>query len=184
MAEQNRRRKTYQTYGTLAYQTRFDGNTVRAPRPQKVEQPRPQSRPRVQPRRRVRERPHVEVRQQGAIAPFAILGFLSVAICAMFLVMSCAQLAILNDQTVQLKNELEELKSTETVLLAQYELSYDLAAIEQQLTSDGSMTKLQPGQVTYLDVSEPDSLHIYDTTSKGVDGILNQLLALFAQYVS
>ena len=102
MAEQTRRR-TYRTYGSLAYQENFDGNTVRAPRPQELERPRPQERPRVQPRKRVQERPHIEVRQQGAVAPFAILGFLAVALCSVFLIISCAQLAIINDQTVQLK---------------------------------------------------------------------------------
>ena len=88
MAEQTRRR-TYHTYGSLAYQERFDGNTVRAPRPQELEHPRPQERPRVQPRKRVQERPHIQVRQQGAVAPFAILGFLAVAFCAVFLIVSC-----------------------------------------------------------------------------------------------
>lgn len=184
MAEQTRRRRTYQTYGSLAYQERFDGNTVRAPRPQEVERPRPQERPRVQPRKRVQERPHVEVRQQGAVAPLAIVGFLSVAICAVLLVISYAQLAIINDQTVQLKSELEDLKSAETVLLAQYELSYDLAAIEQQLTADGSMIKLQPDQITYLDISEPDSIIVYDTGSEGISGILDKLFSCFTQYVS
>lgn len=179
MAEQTRRR-TYRTYGSLAYQERFDGNTVRAPRPQELEQPRPQERPRVQPRKRIQERPHIEVRQQGAVAPFAILGFMAVALCAVFLIISCAQLAIINDRTVQLKNELEDLKSTETVLLAQYELSYDLAAIEQQFTADGSMIKLQPGQVTYLDISEPDHLVVYDTTPTTVP---EKVMAFFSQLV-
>lgn len=182
MAEEIRRRRSYQTYGSLAYQERFDGNTVRAPRPQEDEHRRPQERPRVQPRKRVQERPHIEVRQQGAVAPFAIFGFLAVAICAAFLLISCAQLAIINDQTVQLRNELEELKSAETVLLAQYELSYDLAAIEQQLTADGSMVKLQPNQITYLDTSEPDSIIVYETGTEGADGILGKLLASIASW--
>lgn len=180
MAEEIRRR-SYRTYGSLAYQERFDGNTVRVPHPEEPERRRPQERPRVQPRKRVQERPHIEVRQQGAVAPFAVLGFLAVALCAVFLIISCAQLAIINDRTVQLKNELDDLKSAETVLLAQYELSYDLTAIEQQLTADGSMIKLQPDQITYLDTSEPDNLVVYDTAPPDVPGTL---LAFFSRLAS
>lgn len=173
------RQRTYQTYGSVAYQDIYDGSAVRAPRRQEVpqRQPRPEERPRVQPRERVRERPRVEVRQQGAVSPFAIIGFMVVALCTALLVISYAQLAIINDQTVQLKNELEELKTAETVLLAQYELAYDLSAIEQQFTSDGSMIKLQPDQITYLDISAPDSIVIYDDSGTG--SILDRITSLF-----
>lgn len=168
------RQRTYQTYGSVAYQNMYDGSAVRAPQRQESPiQPRPQERPRVQPRERVRERPRVEVRQAGAVAPFAVIGFMVVALCAALLVISYAQLAIINDRTVQYKNELAELKTAETVLLAQYELAYDLAAIEQQLTSDGSMVKLQPNQITYLDISAPDNIVIFDNTTYGIDGIID-----------
>lgn len=181
MAEERRRRQSYQTYGSLAYQERYDGNTVRVPRRQEEERRVPQQRPRVQPRKRVHERPQVEVRQPGAIAPAAIFGFLAVAIVAVMLVVSYAQLAVVHDQTVQLQNELNDLKTTESILLAQYELAYDLAAIEAQLTSNGSMIKLQSDQITYLDISQPDSIIIYVDDGQGFRSIVERISGILSR---
>lgn len=178
MAEERRRRQSYQTYGSLAYQERYDGNTVRVPRRREEERPAPQQRPRVQPRKRVHERPQVQVRQPGAVAPAAVAGFLAVALMAVLLVVSYAQLAVMNDQTVQLKNELDDLKTTEAILLAEYELAYDLSAIEAQLTADGSMIKLRADQITYLDISEPDSIIVYSDEGQGLSGIVERISSL------
>jgi len=180
MAEVTRRTRTYQTYGNVAYQPEFDGNVVRAPRPQELERPAPpQPRPRVQPRRQPIQRPRVEVRQASAVAPFAVVGFLTVALCAVLLVISYAQLAVVNDHSVQLRAELSELVAKETELLAQYELTYDLSAIESQLTSNGSMVKLSPSQITYLDISSPDNMVVYSADSSGISGIWNKMIASF-----
>lgn len=184
MANQTRRQRIYSTYGSVAYQDRYDGSTVRAPRRQEAQRPLPQQQPRVQPRERVRERPRVEVREAGAVAPFAIIGFFVVALCTALLVVSYARLAVINDQAVQLKNQLTELKTTETTLLAQYELAYDLSAIEEQLTSNGSMVKLQASQITYLDISAPDSVIVYDNSGQGISGLVNELESFFAQLMS
>ncbi len=185
MANPASRQRTYQTYGSVAYQDRYDGSAVRAPRrQQEVQRPLPQQRPRVQPRERVRERPRVEVRPAGAVAPFAVIGFFVVALCAALLVVSCAQLAVINDQTVRLKTQLTELKTAETVLLAQYELAYDLPAIEAQLTAGGSMVKLQPSQITYLDISAPDSVVVYSDSGHGLGGIVSELETFFSQLLS
>lgn len=181
MAEERRRRQSYQTYGSLAYQERYDGNTVRVPRRREEERRVPQQRPRVQPRKRVHERPQVEVRQPGAVAPAAVVGFLAVALMAVLLVVSYAQLAVIHDQTVQLQNELDDLKTTETILLAQYELAYDLAAIEAQLTADGSMIKLQSDQITYLDISEPDNIIVYRDEGQGFKGIVDRISGILTR---
>ena len=107
-----------------------------------------------------------------------------VALCTALLVISYARLAVLNDQAVQLRSELEDLQTTQTTLLAQYELAYDLSAIESQLTSNGSMVKLQPSQITYLDISAPDSVIVYDNSGQGISGLVNELESFFAQLMS
>ena len=178
MAEVTRRTRTYQTYGNVAYQPEYDGSAVRAPRRQELERPAPaQPRPRVQPRRQPVQRPRVEVRQAGAVAPFAVIGFLTVALCAVLLVVSYAQLAVVNDQSVKLRAELNELVAKETELLAQYELAYDLSAIESQLTSNGSMVRLSPSQITYLDISSPDNIVVYSSEASGFSGVWNKVTA-------
>ena len=122
--------------------------------------------------------------RSGRPAPFAIIGFFVVALCTVLLVVSYARLAVINDQAVQLKSQLTDLKTTETTLLAQYELAYDLSAIEEQLTSNGSMVKLQPSQITYLDISAPDSVIVYDNSGQGISGLVHELESFFAQLMS
>ncbi len=180
MADPIRRKKNYRTYGSVAYQEDFDGSAVRAPRRQEVRRPLPQHRPRVQPREKTRVRPRVEVRQAEAIAPFAVIGFFAVALFTTLLITSYAQLAVINDQTVQLRDQLAQLQVDETSLMTQYELAYDLAAIEEQLTADGSMVKLQPSQITYLDISTPDNVIVYHDDGQGIDGILEKLKSFFS----
>ena len=97
MANERRTRK-YDTYGSLAYQPEYQYGTAAPAR--RAHEPERERRPRVQPRTRTATRPQVEVRQQSAIAPFAILGFVAVALCALLLVMSSAQLAVANDEIV------------------------------------------------------------------------------------
>ena len=180
MANNRRTRRQYHTYGSVAYQSDYDGSAVRAPRREELQRSQPQ----VQPRRRVVERPRIEVREAGAFSPFAIVGFAVVAICTALLLIANAQLAVINDQTVELRSQLATLQTEQNSLLAQYELSYDLDAIETQLTSDGSMVKLQPSQVTYLDVSEPDSVVFYESQGQGVEGLLSAIKGFFYELLS
>lgn len=169
MAEERRTRR-YNTYGSVAYQPEPEREAVRSPRREPERRPRP----RVQPRERTVTRPSVEVRRQGAVAPFAIIGFIAVALCAVLLVMTSAQLAVVNDETVDLRNALADLQDEERVLQAQYEMAFDLAAIEAQLTADGSMVKAGAGQVVYLDLSEGDSVVYYEGAEQGLSGLIQR----------
>ena len=174
MAAERRTTNRYRTYGSVAYQPEFEQNAVRrsAQRPRREEER--VRRPRVQPRTQTVTRPSVEVRQQSAVAPFAIVGFIAVALCALLLVMTSAQVAMVNDQTVDLRSQLSDLKDEEKVLLAQYELAFDLAAIEKQLTADGSMVKAGSGQTVYLDLSEEDNVVYYEAAEDGLSGLVRR----------
>lgn len=170
MAEERRTRQ-YRTYGNVAYQPEAERDAARAPRREPAHRPRP----RVQPRERTVTRPSVEVRQQGAVAPFAIIGFFAVAVCALLLVMTSAQLAIVNDESVDLRSTLAELQEEERTLQTQYEMAFDLAAIEAQLTADGSMVKAGTGQIVYLDLSEGDNVVYYEGAERGLSGLIQQV---------
>ena len=52
-------------------------------------------------------------------------------------------------------------KSEETTLLARYEMAYDLGAIESAVTAAGTMSRPQQGQIIYVDLTEPDSVVLY-----------------------
>jgi len=136
----------------------YDGSAVRVLEEDTLTQPRPLERPRHQ----TVARPKASVREAGAVAPFAVAGFAAVAVLAVLILMSFVQLNTLSREMVTLDNQMTELKSQEAVLTARYELAYDLSAIEAAVTADGSMGRPQAGQMVYVDLTEPDSVVVYD----------------------
>ncbi len=177
-----RRTRRYDTYGSLAYQPEYQRGTAAPAR--RAHEPVRQPRPRVQPRTKTAARPQVEVRAQGAVAPFAIIGFMAVALCALLLVMTSARLAMTNDEIVDLNSALSELQSEEKILQAKYELAFDLNAIEAQMISDGSMVKATSGQTVYLDMSEGDNVVYYEAAEQGISGLIRQVEQFLSNLLS
>ncbi len=170
-ASTQRRQRRYDTYGSVAYQPQPAPEATRSGARREAQ---PVRRPRVQPRTRPVSRPQVEVRPQGAVAPFAILGFLAVAVCALLVVMTSARLAMVRDETVDLRSTLSELQDEERTLRTQYELAFDLAAIEEQLTANGSMVQASPSQTVYLDLSGQDNVVYYEAAQQGLSGLIRR----------
>lgn len=173
MATYRRRNTTtYSTYGSVAYAPVYEGNTVRAPRREEElrRPPAPRPKQREQVHRHVRAR--VEVRPVGAVAPFAVIGFLAVAIFAAMLVTSYAQLTVANDEMVSLRRELSSLQSENAKLSAQYEKVFDLATI-QAVVGD-TMVRPTNEQVVYIDLSAPDTVTVYQ--SGGGDSLFQRIV--------
>ena len=82
-----RRRNTiaYSTYGSVAYAPAYEGNTARVPRREEELRRAPAPYPKRRQQVRKHERAKVQVRQAGTVAPFAVIGFLAVAIFAVML---------------------------------------------------------------------------------------------------
>lgn len=184
MANYRRRNTTaYRTYGSVAYAPAYDGNTVRAPRREEElrRAPAPYPKRREQVRKQVRAQ--AQVRQAGAIAPFAVVGFLAVAIFAVMLVTSYAQLTVANDEMVKLRGELSALKSDNATLTAQYEKVFDLATI-QKVVGD-TMVRPTNDQVVYIDLSEPDTVTIYQENAghSGLQSILDGVGNVFGSII-
>ena len=154
MADQVRRRRRYDPYRNVSYS--YDGSAVRVSDP--VEAPRPAPRPRKSARRQAeyQTRPQVEVRPAGKVAPFAVGGFLCVAVMAVLILLSFVELSTISQDMVALDGRITELRSEEASLRARYELAYDLGAIEKNVTADGSMARPQEGQMVYVSLAEPD----------------------------
>ena len=178
MAKYRRHNTTaYSTYGSVAYAPAYDGNAVRAPRREEELRRAPAPYPKRREQVRRQERASVRVRQAGAIAPFAVVGFLAVAIFAAMLITSYAQLTVANDEMVALRRELSELKSENATLSAQYEKVFDMKTIQEAVGD--SMVRPSSEQVVYIDLSAPDTvtLHHEETVGSGLktlmDGIGN-----------
>ncbi len=99
MAKYRRRNTTaYSTYGSVAYAPAYDGSAVRAPRREEELQRAPAPYPKRRQQVRKQERARVQVRQAGTVAPFAVVGFLAVAVFAVMLITSYTQLTVANDE--------------------------------------------------------------------------------------
>ena len=183
MADERRTRtdradRRYRTYGNVAYQTEYRRSGAAQPmeRPQRGSEI--ERRPRIQPRQRVAARPVGRVRVQDAIAPFSVVGFAVVLVCALLLVAATAQLAVVNDDIVDLRGQMSDLREEERQLQAQYEVAFDLEAIEEMFTADGSMVRPGVGQTVYLDMAAGDSVVYYDGTGTGLSALVRQGEAL------
>ncbi len=143
--------------GSRQYLYKYDGNAARVPQ-QWEDAPRKQSKRR---RSRSPRSATLEVREPGKFAPFAVIGL--VAVCCMVFVMlgQYAKLVEINDQAVAQRGQLDTLKVEQDKLLAQYELAYDLQAIEQELLSTGEMVKAQSSQIYTILLQRPDSAEYY-----------------------
>ena len=181
----NRRRRTtgYSTYGSVAYAPTYDGNAARVPRREEELHRAPAPQPKKPVRRH--ERAQVEVRQAGAVAPFAVVGFLAVAVFAALLVTSYAQLTVANDELVSLRRQLTNLEAENTVLSAQYERVFDLATI--QAAVGDTMVRPTSEQVVYIDLSAPDTVTVFQgegasglkSILQGVGDILDGIIEYF-----
>lgn len=96
-----------------------------------------------------------------AAAPKMVVSILVVAAVIMLMLMSHAQLVMVNDEAVNLRSELSQLENEATKLKAQYELTYDLQEIETQMLTSGQMIKIQNWQTYVLELSEPDNVEYF-----------------------
>lgn len=175
--KKNRYNTARATYGSAAYDLDYHrGGAITAPRPL------------VRPRERRAVRPKARVREAGKVSLFAVVGFLAVGVFAVLVLMSAIQLTTLSDEVAALNQQMTTLRSEESKLRTQYELAFDLASIEESVTANGSMVKPQSGQIIYLDLSEPDSVVLFEeseTPLKGVEGALqsaNEVISNVVEY--
>ena len=176
-----RRTSRYEVYGNVAYDPVWEGGAVAAPAPERQEVLRP--RPNVRPKERTLAHPRVQVREAGKVSPFAVVGFLSIAVMAVLVLMCCVRLTVLNDESVHLRNQLSQLQDEEADLLARYELAYDLQAIETELLASGTMVRPGSDQMMVLDLSEPNNVVVYDQ-SEPMDGAVDQVKNFLGGLVS
>ena len=173
MAAYRRRNSTgYKTFGSVAYAPAYDGNAVRAPRREEERHQPPQPKQREHVRRKALERAQVQVRQAGQVAPFAVIGFLAVAVFAVMLVMSYAQLTVANAEMTALRGDLADLQGEHEILTAQYERVFDLATLEAAVGD--TMIRPTNDQIVYIDLSEPDAVTVYggDRPFSGLRGMV------------
>lgn len=170
MATAATKRHSYRSYGSVAYDPAYT--------PEREGEGRVE--PLIRPRERVVGRERVRVRAAGYVAPTAVLGFLTVAVLAVMILMSYVQLTDSANQIVHLRREAETLADQHADLVTKYELAFDLKTVEEQMTASGKMVQPGVGQIISLNLSEPDSARLYETAGEDV---LSELWGGFTEAV-
>lgn len=175
--------RKYDPYRNAGYA--YDGSAARVLEPEVGEFARPRPQSKMRPRSERLTRPTVEVRAAGHVSLFAVAGFAAVAVMAVMILMSIVQLNSISDEMVAMEQQLSTLQSEEETLLVRYEMAYDLGAIESAVTAEGTMSRPQPGQIIYVDLTEPDSVILYQQTESSggflsrVEEWIGNILAYF-----
>ena len=166
MATRRHNQTGYDTYGSVAYAPAYDGSAVRAPRKEEElhRSPRPQTRQRKHTHELTRTQ--VQVREAGQVAPFAVVGFLAVAVMAVLLLGSHAQLTVEYGDMVGLRRELSVLQTENATLTARYEKVFDMETLQTAVGS--TMVRPTSDQVVYIDLSEPDAVEVFDGAGSNV----------------
>ncbi len=185
MAEQRRRTsantrygdsRRYRTSGNVAYQPDYERDAYRRQNVRRYQEPVPEQprKPKIQPRKRVHNRPKAEVRAQERVSLFAVVGSAVVLASIMVLVMLTAQLAVANNDIVELRSELAELQEEGQQLQAQYEQVFDLEMIEEMFLSSGAMVRPSSDQVVYMNLAQSDSVIYYSEAPEGLNALIDQ----------
>lgn len=181
--KRNRYPGAHATYGNVAYDLNYASTVAR---PLHGGEETAQPRPLVRPREGAAARPKVRVREAGQISLFAVVGFLAVGVFAVLVLMSSIQMITVSDDIAELKSQLTVLQKEEAKLRTQFELAFDQASIETKMTADGTMMRPQSGQIFYLDLSEPDSVEVFEDSGvplAGAAGALGSIGDVFGSVV-
>ncbi len=176
MAQRRKSSTKYETFGNVAYEAATGETVLDAPRDGAVSEPLPRLRPREEAQTEAR----VRTRRAGVVSPFAVIGFLCVAVLAVVLLVNCTQLAVYTDEMTTLRTELTDLQEEEADLLVQYELAYDLKSIKDDMLASGTMVEPDESQKVTLDLSEPDSIVVYDASEPESTGFWAQIGHFFS----
>lgn len=188
MATMDRRQRYSQSaiYGSLAYDladpfAAYNAGTAAPEFPydppmEAPARPAPRTVPRTDRRAKRRAQAEAFARAEAennkqAIAPFAILGVLCVAVLIVFTMMARIQLNAVADEAVALRNQLSELKVEQNRLRIDYESAFNLTEVEEYAIRHLGMQQPRRDQIYYIDSAAPDRSEILgeDRGSLGED---------------
>lgn len=138
----------------------------------------PRHPPREAERVHAKRKSRVQVREKQHVAVTSLIGAAAVLGMALLVLLSYVQLTVLSADTVSLKKELAALETEQVTLTAEYERMFDLATVRQAAEAAG-MSKPSASQICWLDISDGDSVEIYQEAA----GPLDRLRALLSHGV-
>ena len=161
--QQNMRYHGGRVVGNLAYDPAYEERQRRLRREQEHEReefirpPQRRAQPKAAPVRRQREK----------VSLGALCGFAALAAMVALMIMCHAQLTAISANVVSVQKEIAALEDEHVALLTRYEKTFDLTTIKEAAAAAG-MSKPSASQVYYIDLSEADSVVVYQQKSTNV----------------
>ncbi len=119
------------------------------------------------PQRREKAAVRPRVRERQRVSGVLTLGFAALAALIVVVLMSYAQLTSISAEVVSMQKELKSLDAEHVALLTQYERTYDLETVKAAAAATG-MSKPSSSQISYIDLSAPDSVELCQTQGVSV----------------
>ena len=157
--EQNMKYRRYsgRVNGNLAYDPAYEERQRRLRREREYEREHERQREEFMrpPQRKVQKKAAPVRRQREKVSLGTLCGFMALAAMVALMIMCRAQLTEISAQDEHL------------ALLTRYEKTFDLTTIKEAAAAAG-MAKPSASQVYYIDLSEPDSVVVYQQKSQNV----------------
>ena len=167
--EQNMKYRRYsgRVNGNLAYDPAYEERQRRLRREREYEHERQREEFMRPPQRKVQKKAAPVRRPRERVSLGALCGFAALAAMVALMIMCRAQLTEISSQVVSVQKEISALEDEHVALLTRYEKTFDLTTIKEAAAAAG-MAKPSSSQVYYIDLSESDSVVVYQQKSTNV----------------
>ncbi len=167
--EQNMKYRRYsgRVNGNLAYDPAYEERQRRLRREQEYEREHQREEFMRPPQRKVQKKVAPVRRQREKVSLGALCGFAALAAMVALMILCRAQLTEISSQVVSVQKEIAALEDEHVALLTRYEKTFDLTTIKEAAAAAG-MAKPSASQVYYIDLSEADSVVVYQQKSQNV----------------
>ena len=167
--EQNMKYRRYsgRVNGNLAYDPAYEERQRRLRREQEYEREHQREEFMRPPQRKVQKKAAPVRRQREKVSLGTLCGFMAMAAMVALMIMCRAQLTEISAQVVSVQKEISALEDEHVALLTRYDKTFDLTTIKEAAAAAG-MSKPSSSQVYYIDLSESDSVVVYQQKSTNV----------------
>ena len=165
--EQNMKYRRYsgRVNGNLAYDPAYEERQRRLRREQEYEREHQREEFMRPPQRKVQKKAAPVRRQREKVSLGALCGFAALTAMVALMILCRAQLTEISSQVVSVQKEIAALEDEHVALLTRYEKTFDLTTIKEAAAAAG-MAKPSASQVYYIDLSEADSVVVYQQKSQ------------------
>jgi hypothetical protein len=127
------------------------------------------------PAERVREAPRERARYAAGVSPFSILGFATVAVLMVFVILAHVSVNAASKQAAEMETRLESLAQEERRLRISYENAFDTGEIEAYAVNTLGMIPASDGTVGTISITPADKAEILSSGQSSKAGFIDNM---------